>query len=413
MSSISKKQKNAPRLRFPGFNENWKNYTLQELVQNVGGTALESHTSPIGTHKFISIGNYSTVGTYIDNGQRVNLNEKTKTKLLDKDNLVMVLNDKTTSGDIIGSTILIDKSDSYIYNQRSERLICRDQFLPKYAWVYLNSPHFRNRIVKMAQGGTQIYVNFPSVKKESIALPERQEQQKIADFLGSVDAWLDNLRQQKTALETYKRGMMQKLFTQQIRFKNDRGKDFPEWQEKRLGNLFKDSGDGGTPATDKSSFYGGSIKWATIDDIVPLITDTKKKLTEDGLKYSSAKIWPIGSIILSTGATIGEVGIAGVPITTKQGIVGIVVDQNLVSNIFMRYWFLNNRNLLLKFAQGGTIKEVRLPTIKKFVLLMPSLPEQQKITEFLTSLDESITAKAEVITKAVQWKNGLMQKMLV
>ena len=155
----------------------FNNKTLfkQELFKNLfdsdGGTALEKYISKDGTHKIISIGNYSTNGLYIDNGQRITLNDKTKTKLLDKDNLVMILNDKTTSGDIIGSTILIDKDNHYIYNQRSQKLICKN-IDPKYAWSFLNSNTFRKRIFQLSQGGTQIYVNFPTIEKETINIPK-------------------------------------------------------------------------------------------------------------------------------------------------------------------------------------------------------------------------------------------------
>ena len=155
----------------------FNNKTLfkQELFKNLfdsdGGTALEEYISKDGTHKIISIGNYSTNGLYIDNGQRITLNDKTKTKLLDKDNLVMILNDKTISGDIIGSTILIDKDNHYIYNQRSQKLICKN-IDPKYAWCFLNSNTFRKRIFQLSQGGTQIYVNFPTIEKETINIPK-------------------------------------------------------------------------------------------------------------------------------------------------------------------------------------------------------------------------------------------------
>lgn len=152
-------------------------YKIKKKFDNIGGTALEKYTNKNSRYKFISIGNYSTSGKYIDNSQRIELNKKTK--LLSKNNLVMVLNDKTTSGDLIGSTILID-DDLYIYNQRSERLICKNNIIPLYAWFVLNSKQFRQKIFSIAQGGTQIYVNYPSVKNLKIKLPSLQEQQKIA-----------------------------------------------------------------------------------------------------------------------------------------------------------------------------------------------------------------------------------------
>ena len=202
----------VPKLRFDGFFGEWEEKRLGELIDNIGGTALEKYTNSQSTYKFISIGNYGTDGKYIDNGQRIELNDKTKTKLLDKNNLVMVLNDKTAMGDIIGSTILIDKDDSYIYNQRSERLICKSKILPIFAWCYLNSELFRKSVYSISQGGTQIYVNFPSIKNLKIYLPTLEEQQNIANCLSSLDALIEAQNKKVEALNKHKKGLMQMLF---------------------------------------------------------------------------------------------------------------------------------------------------------------------------------------------------------
>lgn len=190
----------------------WEEKGLGGLIENVGGTALEKFTDLSSRYKFISIGNYSIDGKYIDNGQRVELNKKTKTKLLEKGNLVMVLNDKTASGNIIGSTILIDDEDTYIYNQRSERIICKPSVLPQYLWQYLNSTMFRAQVFRMAQGGTQIYVNFPVVKELKLFLPGLGEQQKIANFLSALDQKLDLIATELTQAQTFKKGLLQQMF---------------------------------------------------------------------------------------------------------------------------------------------------------------------------------------------------------
>jgi len=196
----------------------FNNKTLfkQELFKNLfdsdGGTALEKYISKDGTHKIISIGNYSTNGLYIDNGQRITLNDKTKTKLLDKDNLVMILNDKTTSGDIIGSTILIDKDNHYIYNQRSQKLICKN-IDPKYAWSFLNSNTFRKRIFQLSQGGTQIYVNFPTIEKETINIPKDENiSNLIINSIFSIYKKIELENNKLDKLQQLKKGLMQSVF---------------------------------------------------------------------------------------------------------------------------------------------------------------------------------------------------------
>jgi type I restriction enzyme S subunit len=221
LSSLGSKPKamrdsTAGGLRFPEFSGEWKEVKLGDIFDNIGGTALEKYTNKHSQYKFISIGNYSIDGKYVDNNQRIELNEKTKTKLLSKDNLVMVLNDKTASGDLIGSTILID-DDFYIYNQRSERLICKNCIIPLYAWFVLNSKQFRQRIFSISQGGTQIYINYPSVKTLLLNLPSLQEQQKIAQVLSSADKEIDLLKNELESLKEQKKGFMQRLLSGEVR----------------------------------------------------------------------------------------------------------------------------------------------------------------------------------------------------
>jgi len=190
----------------------WEEKKLGDVVDNVGGTALEKHTTSNSKYKFISIGNYGINGEYIDNGQRVEFNDKTKAKLLAKDNLVMVLNDKTAVGDIIGSSILIDSNDSYIYNQRSERLICKSELLPIFAWHYLNSKMFRKSVFSISQGGTQIYVNFPSVKDLKFSLPIFSEQIKIANVLSSINNKIEQVVKQLDESKQFKKALLQQMF---------------------------------------------------------------------------------------------------------------------------------------------------------------------------------------------------------
>lgn len=206
-------------VRFGSFNDKWNEIQVSQVFQNIGGTSLESEVIENGKYKFISIGNYSVDGRYIDNQQRVNLNKKTKDKLLYKDNLVMVLNDKTASGDLIGSTILINEDNTFIYNQRSERLICSNKIVPLYAWFKLNSKDFRKKIFSLSQGGTQIYINFPAVKKIKIKLPSLEEQAKIAEVLSLSDNEINLLKKELEELKLQKKALMQKLLTGQVRVK--------------------------------------------------------------------------------------------------------------------------------------------------------------------------------------------------
>jgi len=205
-------EESVPKLRFPAFKDKYQSKKVAECFDNFGGTALEKYTVNDGNYNFISIGNYSKDGKYIDKGQRVELNEITRSKLLNKNDLVMVLNDKTLSGDIIGATLLIYENDKYIYNQRSERLVVKSDLIPLYAWYMLNSDMIRKKVFKMSQGGTQIYVNFSSVKTIKAYFPCPKEQQKIADCLNSIDELITSQTAKVQVLKEHKKALMQQLF---------------------------------------------------------------------------------------------------------------------------------------------------------------------------------------------------------
>jgi len=162
------------------------------------------------------------------------------------------------------------------------------------------------------------------------------------------------------------------------------------WKTEQLGAVIKDIGDGGTPNTNKKEYFDGSIPWVVIQDICKEISKTKTTLTPLGLKSCSAKLWPAGSVILSTGATIGEVGLAEVPVATKQGIHGIVCKEELLSS-YLYYKLQTLREFLNANAQGSTIREVRATFLRTIPIAFPtSKIEQAKIAEILSTVDRAI-----------------------
>jgi type I restriction enzyme S subunit len=184
------------------------------------------------------------------------------------------------------------------------------------------------------------------------------------------------------------------------------------WTKKPLGAILDDIGDGGTPDTNKKEYFGGSIPWVVIQDIKNEISDTRTKITKMGLDSCSAKLWPAETIILSTGATIGEVGLAQIPLATKQGIHGLVCKTEIDSK-FLFYKIQTLRDYLKANAQGSTIREVRAPFLKTIDIEFPcSKPEQSKIAEVLSTVDRAIEQTEGVIAKQQRIKTGLMQDLL-
>ena len=122
-----------PRIRFKGFKSLWESIKLTDLGISVGGTAIESEFNPEGKYKVISIGSYSEESKYKDQGIRAVYSKKTEKRILEKDDLTMILNDKTSTGKIIGRVLLIDEDNSYVYNQRTQRIVLnKGNYIPVY-----------------------------------------------------------------------------------------------------------------------------------------------------------------------------------------------------------------------------------------------------------------------------------------
>ncbi len=171
-----------------------------------------------------------------------------------------------------------------------------------------------------------------------------------------------------------------------------------KWPLVKFGDVVFDMKDGGTPSRRNSEYFGGDIYWCVVKDIKPEIFDTTEKITKLGLKNSSAKIWPIGSIIISLGASIGHVGIAKVPIATKQGLSGIMVDKSKILPKFLVHILVSKKEYIQSLATGGTIKEIRPTKLKElFVFSLPPLVVQKEIVEQIEVKQKAIEAAKAVI----------------
>jgi type I restriction enzyme S subunit len=206
------------------------------------------------------------------------------------------------------------------------------------------------------------------------------------------------------------------MFYKETNFKDTLiGKIPKDWEIVNLGNVIMDIGDGGTPSTKIKEYFQGNIPWVNIEDIRKDIHDTRRHLSESGLKHSSAKLWPEGTIIFSFGASIGKVGIARVKLCTKQGIAGIVPDPHRINNEFLYYVLLKQSKKIKKIGKGmgSTITEIRPSKLVKLVVFpLPSPLEQQNIAKILSTVDHAIEKVDEVIAKTERLKKGLMHELL-
>lgn len=244
--------------------------------------------------------------------------------------------------------------------------------------------------------------------KWPINIPTLPEQQKIADFLSSVDAKIDAVKRKLNALERYKKGLMQQIFSQKIRFKQDDGSDFPEWEEKRLGDITK-TFSGGTPSVGNPNFYNGAIPFIKSGEIS--FCEVADTITELGLQKSSAKMVNKGDLLYALyGANSGETAIAQISGAINQAILCIQSNQNIY---YLYSFLLKSKEIIRKtYLQGGQ-GNLSAEIVKSIMIPLPSLPEQQKIADFLSSVDAKIDAIKSQVEKLEAFKKGLLQQMFV
>ncbi|WP_194147102.1 restriction endonuclease subunit S [Helicobacter pylori] len=190
------------------------------------------------------------------------------------------------------------------------------------------------------------------------------------------------------------------------------------WQRVRLGDIAEIIG-GGTPSTQVTSFWNGSINWFTPTEIgiTKYVHKSQRTITPLGLKKSSAKLLPIGTILLTSRASIGDCAILKVVATTNQGFQSLIPLEK-INNEFLYYLMLTLKNKLLKLASGSTFLEVSPNKIKNLLIPLPPLNEQIAIANILSGLDhylytlDSLILKKESVKKALSFELLSQRKRL-
>lgn len=406
-----------PALRFPGFEGDWEEKKVNDLLQVIDGDRGANYPntndfSSIEYCLFLNAKNVTKNGFSFEENSFITKekdNQLRKGKLKRND---IVLTTRGSVGHVAFFNKVVPFNDIRINSGMVLLRESRSVLTSNYIYLYLKSKKVQNKIQRISFGSAQPQLTVKEINNLKLTYPKIVEQQKIASFLEKVDGWIENLKQQKQELEKYKKGMIQKIFAQEIRFKDENGNDFPEWENKRLDAIGSVVG-GGTPDTTKNNYWDGGINWFTPTEIKQKFVGTSvRKISVDGLKNSSARLLPIGTLLLTSRATVGDVSICKEECCTNQGFQSVIVnDKN--SNIFLYFWITKNKNEFLKKANGSTFLEISGKEVKKIKVMAPHLPEQQKIAGFLTSIDKVIQSKQLQISQALEWKKGLMQGLFV
>lgn len=188
-----------------------------------------------------------------------------------------------------------------------------------------------------------------------------------------------------------------------------------EWLKKSISEL-ADIQSGGTPSTSNEEFWNGDIRWCTPSDITKnnniYLQDTERRITEKGVENSSAILLPIGTILLCTRATIGEMAIANIPMCTNQGFKNLIPHKG-VDSLFLYYILHTVKKEMIAKAYGSTFLELSKKSLESICIMMPDDEEEQRrISTALYSIDQLINNIEKEIEKKKNIKIGIMQEYL-
>jgi type I restriction enzyme S subunit len=249
-------------------------------------------------------------------------------------------------------------------------------------------------MIKVNQS-TIMDLQLGDIKKINFPFPSIVEQQKIADFLTSVDKRIELLEKKKTLLETYKKGVMKKIFNQEIRFKDDNGNDFPDWEEKKMEEISNIT----TGRLDANAMVdGGQYRFYTC---------AKDYYHIDNFSFDTDAL-----IISGNGANVGYIHHYKGKFNAYQRT--YVLDGFQESILYVKYFldrFLKSR--IESEKKEGSTPYIVKSTLADMIIKLPSLSEQIKISDFLSSIDTQLKLLDTQINKSKTWKKGLLQKMFV
>ncbi|QJR33973.1 MULTISPECIES: restriction endonuclease subunit S [Staphylococcus] len=376
--------KNVPELRFPEFEGEWENSKLGTVANVYDGT----HQTPKYTSegiKFLSVENIKTLNS---------------NKFISKEAFEKEFKIRPEFGDVLMTRIgdvgtpNVVETNEYLAYYVSLALL-----KPKKLNSYFLESLIRSQSVQNELWRKTLHIAFPKkinkneIAKVEINYPEQQEQQKIGEFFSKLDRQIELEEQKLAKLEEQKKGYMQKIFSQELRFKDENGNDYPEWEIKKLMQIAK-------------------VKTGS-KNVQDNIQDGKFKFFDRSVevKYLNTFDFDETAIIYpGEGSKFLPRYFSGKYSLHQRAY--SIYDININNNYLYYYLSLQN-NHFLKYAVGSTVKSLRMSGFDKLKVMVPKNSEQEKIGDFFNELDELIEKQSSKIGVLKQRKKGFLQKMFV
>ena len=416
--------KNIPRLRFRDFKDNWTSKMLKELVPK--GLKNSIVDGPFGSN--LKREHYRDEGVPIITSGYVTKGYFYADKYLyvTEEKFIKEKRSSVKGGDIVMAKIGARCGSSAILPQQHVESILSGNALKitinnelnstNFIWQYLYFLYTTSKLEPLKTVGAQPAISMSNLKKFELYVPSLPEQQKIADFLTAVDKRVELLENKKTLLETYKKGVMKKIFNQEIRFKDENGNDFPDWEEKRLDEISKFRRGSFPQPYGLPEWYDDIngkpfVQVFDVGENFKLKPQTKQKISS--LAEPKSVFVPKESVVITIQGSIGRVAITQYDSYVDRTLLIFKELNGCLDKYFFVYQLYRLFEIEKRRAPGGTIKTITKEKLSSFTIQIPEKNEQLKISNFLFSIDKQLELLDTHIDKSKTWKKGLLQKMFV
>ncbi|MGI2251798.1 restriction endonuclease subunit S [Staphylococcus cohnii] len=395
--------KNVPQLRFPNFDGEWEEKQLGDVTKTNQGLQIAISDRKTKYEKGLYF--YITNEFLRPNSQtKYYIENPPESVVAEKSDILMTRTGNT--GKVI--TNVEGAFHNNFFKIKYNKSIIDRLFL----FELLKSPKINNKFLSLAGTSTIPDLNHSDFYSVYISFPTISEQQKISTFFSKLDRQIELEEQKLEKLEEQKKGYMQKIFSQEFRFKDENGNDYPEWEDKLISDIGKVI-TGNTPSKKENDYWNSNqYIWVTPTDI-----SNKKNIYTSGYQlsqkgFSKARQLPKNTLLITCIASIGKNAILRIEGSCNQQINAVIPNDNY--DVDYLYYAFEDVSKLMKSIAGKTATQiVNKAVFEKLLLNVPIYEEQQKISGFLNKVDILIDKQARKIDELKLRKQGFLQKMFV
>ena len=357
----------------------WKEKRLSELYVSSSGLSKPANQFGFG-YPFLS---YKDIFNHYYAPDElltlVNSSEVERKKCSVKRGDVFLTRTSETTDELGMSCVALKDYENATFNGFSKRLRpITEEIVPEYAAYFFRSSYFRGQCKSLASLITRASLNDGMISRLKIRYPQNKSiQEKIGSILLSYDNLIENNNKRIRLLEQMAENLYKEWFVR-FRFPGHEKAEFENglpkgWIIEKIGNVCETIG-GGTPSTEKPEYWDGEIKWVTPTDVtsknsLPLLK-VEGRITEEGLKKSSAKLLPPYTILMTSRASIGFFGIAPFEVCTNQGFISIIPQRDNL-RMYMLYMLKSRKDEITANANGATFLEISKGRFRKMKMLLP------------------------------------------